>query len=98
MGQSLGYTLCKQGQDDIRPVRNGLTVWGDYINSDTRMILAVLEISNEKYVFKSLFTLTNQHLNDADFLAVNPTLDIPVMTENNFSIISGPMQYVNYLL
>ena len=67
MGQTLGYTLCK-GQDDIRPVRNGLTIWGDYINSDTRMILAVLEISNEKYVFKPLNTLTNQHLSDQDFL------------------------------
>jgi hypothetical protein len=32
------------------------------------MILAVLEISNEKYVFKPLNTLTNQHLSDQDFL------------------------------
>ena len=31
-------------------------------------------------------------------MKVNPTLDIPVITENNYSIISGPMQYVNYLI
>jgi hypothetical protein len=29
---------------------------------------------------------------------VNPTLDIPVITENNYSIISGPVQYVTYLI
>lgn len=97
MGQACSDTLCK-GQDEIRPVRNGLTIWGDYINSDTRTILVILEISSEKYVFKSLNTLTNKHLEDDDFLQVNPTLDIPVITENNYSIISGPMQYVNYLI
>ena len=39
-------------QVDTRPVRNGKTVWGDYINSDTRTILAIMDICSEKYVFK----------------------------------------------
>jgi len=86
----MGQTLCKD-HVDTRPVRNGMTIWGDYINSDTRTILAIMDICSEKYVFKQLDTLTNKHLEDSDFLLVNPTLDIPVITENNYSIISGPV-------
>lgn len=86
----MGQTLCKD-HVDTRPVRNGMTIWGDYINSDTRTILAIMDICSEKYVFKQLDTLINKHLEDSDFLLVNPTLDIPVITENNYSIISGPV-------
>lgn len=45
-------------------MRNGLTVWGDYVNADTRTIIAIMEICSEKYVFKPLDTLTNKHLED----------------------------------
>lgn len=37
-------------------------------------------------------------MENQEFLKVNPTLDVPVITENHFAIISGPMQYVNYLI
>jgi len=57
-----------------------------------------MELSSEKYVYKQFDTLTNKHLEDKDFLKANPTLDIPLITENHYSIISGPMQYVNYLI
>ena len=57
-----------------------------------------MELCSEKYVYKQLDTMTNKHLEEQEFLKVNPTLDIPVVTENHYSIISGPMQYVNYLI
>jgi hypothetical protein len=57
-----------------------------------------MELCSEKHVYKQLDTMTNKHLEDQEFLKVNPTLDIPVITENHYSIISGPMQYVNYLI
>ena len=59
----MGQSLCKD-QVDTRPVRNGLTVWGDYVNADTRTIIAIMELCSEKYVFKPLDTLTNKHLED----------------------------------
>lgn len=46
----MGQTLCSD-QVDTRPARTGLTVWGDYVNADTRTVLAVLEMSGEKYSF-----------------------------------------------
>lgn len=84
----MGNSLCKDPVD-TRPVRNGMTIWGDYVNSDTRTILAVMDMCSEKYVFKQLDTLSNKHLEDKDFLLVNPTMDVPVITESHYSIISG---------
>lgn len=93
----MGQSLCKD-QVATRPTQSGLILWGDYINSDTRTVIAILEICSEKYTFKCMDTLTNKHLDEPDFLKANPTLDIPVIVESHFSIISGPMQYVNYLI
>lgn len=99
MGASL--TSCCDNSSNVatRPAASKeLVVWGDYINSDTRTILAILEICNEKHTFKSLDTLRNKHLQDKEFATLNPTFDIPLMNELNFSVISGPMQFVNYLI
>jgi glutathione S-transferase len=57
-----------------------------------------MEICSEKYTFKCLDTLRNKHLDEPDFLKANPTVDIPVIVESHYSIISGPTQYVNYLI
>jgi glutathione S-transferase len=57
-----------------------------------------MEICSEKYTFKCLDTLRNKHLDEPDFLKANPTLDIPVIVESHYSIISGPTQYVSYLI
>jgi hypothetical protein len=59
----MGQTLCKD-QVDTRLARTGLILWGDYVNADTRTIIAVLEMCGEKYTFKQLDTLANKHLED----------------------------------
>ena len=41
----MGNTLCKD-QADTRPVSRNLTIWGDYVNADTKAILSVLKICN----------------------------------------------------
>jgi hypothetical protein len=93
----MGQTLCKD-QVDTRPTSHGMTVWGDYLNSDTRTIIAIMKICDEKFFYKNLDTLTNKHLEDDEFMYANPTLDLPVISENHYHIISGPVQYVTYLI
>ena len=79
----MGNTGCKicSPASDTRPEASMLTIWGDYINADTRAILSVLKISGQIYEYKNLNTLNNEHLSDKVFGEVNPSRELPVITD-----------------
>ena len=77
--------------------KNSMVVWGDYSNSDTRAILSVLKISGQNFQYINLNVLDNEHLKNARFAAVSPSLDFPVMHEDNFVVLGSSVKNVNYL-
>ena len=56
----MGAALCKD-QADTRPSTKKLTVWGDYINSDTKAILSVLKLCNIDHDYHNIETLLEEH-------------------------------------
>lgn len=59
----MGNTLCEE-QEDVKPdakLISKITIFGDYINSDTRLILACLKISGEPHEYVNMNTLQNEH-------------------------------------
>jgi hypothetical protein len=62
----MGAALCKD-QADTRPMQKKLTLWGDYINSDTKAILTVLRICNIDHEYTNIETLLEEHKRNEDF-------------------------------
>ena len=75
-----------------------MVVYGDYTNSDTRSIIAVLSICGQNFQFVHLDVLTNSHEKNAAFEAVSPSKDFPVITEDNFILICSAVKNMNYLV
>ena len=85
----MGNYLCKD-QADTRPVSKKLTLWGDYVNADTKAILSVLMICNIDYEYRNIETLREEHKRSDEFAKVSPIQEVPVITEGSYKIISGP--------
>ena len=67
----MGAALCKD-QADTRPTTRMLTLWGDYINEETKCILTVLKMHNIDFEFRLIETLKEEHKLSEDFGAVSP--------------------------
>ena len=85
----MGATLCKD-QADARPASKKLTVWGDYVNVDTKAILSVLKICNIEHEYNNVETMIEENKRNSDFSEVSPIQEVPVITEGSYKIISGP--------
>ena len=93
----MGAYLCKE-QTDTRPgVMNKLTVWGDYVNADTKAILSVLKLCNVEFEYTNIETLKEEHKRSEEFAKISPVQEIPVLTEGSYKIISGATQFMFYL-
>jgi len=88
--------MCKE-QADTRPANKKLSLWGDYVNSDTKAILSVLRICNIEHDYHNLETMVEEHKRSAEFTEVSPIQEVPVITEGSYKIISGPCQFMFYL-
>ena len=88
--------MCKD-QADTRPATKKLTVWGDYINAETKSILSVLMICHIEHEYTNVETLLEEHKRSEEFALVSPIQEIPVITEGSYKIISGPAQFMFYL-
>ena len=67
----MGGSLCKD-QADTSPATKKLALWGDYINSDTKAILHVLEACHIEHDYKNLETLLEEHKRNDEFAVVSP--------------------------
>ena len=73
-----------------------LEVYGDRFNSETRTILALLEISNKAYAFKLIDSFYGEH-RSIDYLKLNVTGSIPLIVDNNKKVFGRGDCFVNYL-
>ena len=67
----MGASLCKD-QADARPTSKKLTVWGDYVNVDTKAILSVLQVCNIEHEYKNVETMLEENKRNSDFSEVSP--------------------------
>jgi len=79
-----------------RPGGGRLTIWGDYFNSDTRTILSVLYIAGVPYQLEEIDMFKGDHKKDS-YLAINPSGQIPMITEGSFKILGGNSIFLIYL-
>ena len=92
----MGASLCKD-QADTRPGSKKLTLWGDYINAETKAVLTVLMMCNIEHEYKNIDTLTEEHKRSDEFAAISPIQEVPVITEGSYKIIAGPAQFMFYI-
>ena len=62
----MGSALCKD-QVDTRPVSKKLTLWGDYINAESKAILSVLMICQVDHDYKNIETMREEHKLSEEF-------------------------------
>lgn len=79
-----------------RPGNGKLTVWGDHFNSDTRTILSIINIAGVPYSFEEVDQFKGDHKKDS-YLAINPSGQIPMITEGSFKILGGNNIFLIYL-
>ena len=72
------------------------TVYGDYFDSDTRTILTLLNLVEQKHKFQEVDQFQG-HQTKADFLSVNPIGTVPVMLDGSFKILGATKVFLNYL-
>ena len=87
---------CGGSQPVDRP-NQGLVVYGDYFSTESRVILTVLEISGIKYKFELIDQFNKQQQNPK-YLEVNPTGQIPTITEGKYMVLGGSGLYIQYLV
>ena len=76
--------------------QQGLIVYGDYFNPDSRTIVAILQIAGIQHEFKVIDHLKNEHKSEA-YQKINPTCTIPMITQAGTKVLaSGPiiLQYL----
>ena len=93
MGQLMPSECCREPID----TEDILTIWGDYINSETRAILAAVHICNESFQFKYLNTLADEHQTNLGFSVINPIREVPLIVDGKQKIVGGPVQFMTYL-
>lgn len=74
-----------------------LTVYGDHFNSDTRTLLGILKVSKVSHVFERVNTFEREQTQPA-YLQLNPSGQIPTLTEGAFNVIGGGNTMINFLV
>ena len=88
---------CSGGKETLdRPGAGKLTVWGDFFNADTRTILSLLYIAGVPHQFEEVDYFKGEHQKEP-YLSVNPTGQIPMVSEGSFKILGGNNIYLVYL-
>lgn len=73
-----------------------LTVWGDYFNSETRTVLAILSIAGVPHSLEEIDQFRGD-LKKESYLAMNPSGQIPMISEGMFKILGGSNTLMAYL-
>jgi glutathione S-transferase len=86
-----------QGNESLARLNTKLTVWGDYFNSDTRALLAILTIAKVPHAVEKVNMLNEEHRKES-YLTQNPSGQIPMITEGPYKVIGGGNTLINYLV
>jgi glutathione S-transferase len=73
-----------------------LTVWGDYLNSDTRTAVAILKMLEIEYKFSLVDTLKEENKQEA-YLAQSYCDTIPMISNNQFKVIGGDITALKFI-
>lgn len=76
---------------------NILLVYGDYFQSETRSILAILQYSGIKYEFNEIDIFQGEH-EDESYIEINPTGTVPTLKEGNILLIGGYLTQLEYMM
>ena len=82
----------------VRPKNeNLLTIYGDYFQSETRSILAILDYCGLKYEFNEIDIIQGEHESES-YMEINPTGTVPTLREGNILLIGGYSTQIEYLM
>ena len=76
---------------------NGITLYGDYFNSDTRAIASILEVCDIKFQFNTVNTLEDEHRKES-YLRVNKAGTVPTLIIGDEKILGGGSIFPLYLV
>ena len=79
-----------------RPGGGILMIWGDYFSSETRTILVMLRMCDVKHEAKIIDQFLGEHKKQ-EYLNINPTGQIPMLTEGKFLVLGGYQVHLNFL-
>lgn len=75
---------------------DGVTLYGDYFNAETRSIAAILDLCEVKHQFLNVNTLTEAHREES-YLRINRAGTIPTLLVGQEKIIGGGLAFPLYL-
>ena len=73
-----------------------MTVWGDYINCDTRIALAILKHLSIDYNFMLVDTMKEEEKKES-YVAQGMCEVVPMLSNDLFKIIGGDLTAIKYL-
>lgn len=88
-GGSKQGSLARPGEVNLaRGTPGKLVIWGDYLNSDTRMICAVLKLQGIDFEFQHVNILKEENTKEA-YIQQSMCETIPMISNNNYKVIGG---------
>lgn len=75
---------------------SGVTLHGDYFNSDTRAIASILDICEIKHQFLNVNTLEDEHRKES-YLRINRAGTVPTLIVGQEKILGGGSIFPLYL-
>ena len=88
---------CGPSQPEPPGKKSAMTIYGDYFNQDTRALLAICQMSGVDYEFRLIDTFQRENQNE-QYVALNPSSQIPMITEGTTKIIGGGNSFLMYLV
>lgn len=73
-----------------------LTVWGDYLNSETRTAIGVLKMLDIDFNFNAVDTLKEENKQEA-YLKQSYCDTIPMISNNQFKVIGGDITALKFI-
>ena len=74
----------------------GVTLYGDYFNSDTRSIASILDLCSVQFQFVQVNTLKEEHKEES-YLRVNKAGTVPTLVVDQDKILAGGSTFPLYL-
>lgn len=91
MGCGPAQPEAPSSQKPVAP--EGLSIYGDWFNSDTRALVAICEHAGIKHTFELVDTLARKNI-EPEYKSLNPSGSIPILTSGVSRVISeGPPLY-----
>lgn len=75
---------------------NGITLYGDYFNSDTRAVASILDLCDVKFELVPVNTLKEEHREES-YLRINRAGTVPTLIVGQDKVLAGGATFPLYL-